>query len=51
MEHYDNRIGINFMITSVKLYVPVVTLSINDNIRFLENLKQGIKRTTPWKSC
>ena len=51
MEHYDNRIGINFMITSLKRYVPVVTLSINDNIKILENLKQGIKRTTSWESC
>ena len=32
-------------ITSTKLYVPVVTLSINDNIKFLENIKQGFKRT------
>ena len=33
------------MITSTKLYVPVVTLSINNNIKFLENIKQGSKRT------
>ena len=31
-----------FQITSSKLYGPVVTLSINDNIKFLEYLKQGI---------
>ena len=36
------------MITSTKLHVPVVTLSINDNIKFLENIKQGIKRTIFW---
>ena len=36
------------MITSTKLYVPVVTSSINDNIKFLENLKQGFKRTISW---
>ena len=36
------------MITSSKLYVPVVTLSINDNIKFLENVKQGFKRTISW---
>ena len=35
-------------ITSTKLYVPVVTLSINDNIKFLENIKQGFKRTISW---
>ena len=27
------------MITSTKLYVPAVTLSINYNIKFLENIK------------
>ena len=36
------------MIPSTKLYVPVVTLSINDNIKFLENIKQGFKRTIYW---
>ena len=36
------------MITSTKLYAPVVTLSINDNIKFLENMKQGFKRTFSW---
>ena len=36
------------MITSTKLYVLVVTLSINDNIKILENLKQGFKRTISW---
>ena len=34
-----------FQINNVKRYVPVVTLSINDNIKFLENVKQGFKRT------
>ena len=27
-----------------KLYIPVVTLPINDNIKFLENIKQRFKR-------
>ena len=31
------------MITSTKFYVPVVTLSINDNIKVSENIKQGFK--------
>ena len=26
-------------------YPPVVTLSINDTIKFLKNIKQGFKRT------
>ena len=31
-------------INNAKLYVPVATLPINDNIKFLENIKQGFKR-------
>ena len=38
------------MITSTELYVPVVTFSINDNIKFLENIKQGFKRTIFWNN-
>ena len=37
-----------FPINNAKLYVPVVTLSINDNIKFLENLKQGFERAISW---
>ena len=40
--------GATFQINNAKLYVPVVTLSINDNIKFLENTKQGFKRTISW---
>ena len=36
------------MITSTKRYVPVVTLFINDNIKFLENIKQRFKRAISW---
>ena len=32
------------MIFSDNFFVPIVTLSINDDIKFLENLKQGYKR-------
>ena len=32
------------MIGSFKLHLTVVTLSINNNIKCLENLKQGFKR-------
>ena len=35
-------------INNAKLYVPVVTLFINVNIKFLENIKQGFKRTISW---
>ena len=37
-----------FQINNVKLYVPVVTLPINDNVKFLENMKQGFERTISW---
>ena len=37
-----------FQINNAKIYVPVVTLSINHNIKFLENTKQGFKRTISW---
>ena len=37
-----------FQINNAKLYVPVVTLSKNDNIKLLENIKQGFKRTISW---
>ena len=30
-------------INDTKLYIPVVTLLINGNIKFLENVKQGFK--------
>ena len=39
--------GATFQINNVKLYVQVVTFSIN-NIIFLENIKQGFKRTISW---
>ena len=36
------------MITSTSLYIPVVTLSVNDNAKFSENIKQGFKRKISW---
>ena len=35
-------------INNAKIYVPVVTLSINNNIKVLENIKQGFKRAISW---
>ena len=46
IEYHKNITKVNFMITSTKL--PVVTLSINGNIKFLENIKLGFKRTSYW---
>ena len=37
-----------FTITDTKLYVPVVTLSIQNNAKLLEQLKSGFKRTINW---
>ena len=48
IEHHNNITRVNLMITNTKRYVPVVTLSINDNIKFLEDLKQRFKRIISW---
>ena len=40
--------GATFTINNTKLYVPIVILSINDSIKFLEYVKQGFKRKTSW---
>ena len=37
-----------FGITETKLYVPVVTLSTQDNAKLLQQLKSGFKRTINW---
>ena len=38
-----------FSITDTKLFVPVVTLSTQDNAKVLEQLKSSFKRTINWK--
>ena len=40
--------GLEFKITDTKLYVPVVTLSKENDIKLLEQLKTGFKRTVKW---
>ena len=40
--------GLEFKITDTKLYVPVVTLSKENDIKLLEQLKTGFKRTIKW---
>ena len=40
--------GATFQINNTKLYVPVVNLPINDNIKFLENIRQRLKRKISW---
>ena len=44
----DNPENATFEITDVKLFVPVVTLSKENDIQLLEELKTGFKRTIKW---
>ena len=37
-----------FQITDTKLYVPVVTLSTQNNAKLIQQLKSGFKRTINW---
>ena len=37
-----------FAVTETKLYVPVVTLSIQDNVKLLPQLKSGFKKAINW---
>ena len=37
-----------FEITDTKLYVPIVTLSTQENTKFLQQLKSGFKRVINW---
>ena len=37
-----------FAITDTKLYIPVVTLSTQENTKFLQQLKSGFKRVINW---
>ena len=37
-----------FAITDTKLYVPLVTLSTQENTKFLQQLKSGFKRVINW---
>ena len=46
-EGIDALTNATFKITDTKLYVPVVTLS-TENDNFLEQLKSGFKRTIKW---
>ena len=44
----DNPENAIFQITGTKLYVPVVILSKKNDIKLLEQLKSGFKRTIKW---
>ena len=40
-----------FAVTDTKLYVPVVTLSTQDNAKLLQQLKSGFKKVINWNKC
>ena len=40
--------GLEFEITNTELYVPVVTLSKENEIKLLQQLKSGFRRTIKW---
>ena len=40
--------GLEFQITDTKLYVPIVSLSTENDKKVLEQLKSGFKRTVKW---
>ena len=44
----DANQAATFAITNTKLYVPVVTLSTQENSKFLQQLKSGFKRVINW---
>ena len=48
IDHHNDIKYANFKISITKLYIHVITLSINNNINFLENLWRGFKRTISW---
>ena len=43
-----NNVSTTFSITDTRIYLPVVTLSTQDNAKPLEELKSGFKRTINW---
>ena len=47
-EKNDSKKARTFAMTSAKLYVPVVTLSIQNNAKLLQQLKSGFKRKINW---
>ena len=47
-ERIDAPTNATFQIKDTKLYVPVVTLSTEDDNNFLKQLKSGFKRTIKW---
>ena len=44
----NNPEDATFQLTGIKLYVPVVSLSKENNKKLLEKLKSGFKKTIKW---
>ena len=44
LEDDENLANTTLQINSTKIYIPLLTLSVNVNIRFLQNLKQELKK-------
>ena len=44
-----NQADTKLILTDTKLYVPVVTLSTQENTKFFQQLKSGFKRVINWK--
>ena len=47
-ERIDAPTNATLKVTDTKLYVPAVTLSTEDDNKFLEQLKSGFKKTIKW---
>ena len=47
----NNPTNATFKIKDTKLYVPVVTLSAENDNKLLEQLKAGFKKTIKWNKC
>ena len=44
-------LGATFKVKDTKLYVPLVTLSKENDIKLFEQLKLGFKKTIKWNKC
>ena len=47
----NNPTNATFKITDTKLYVPLATLSTENDNKFLEQLNTGFMRTITWNKC
>ena len=47
----NNPTNVTFKITDTKLFIPVVTLSTENDNKLLEQIKLGLKITIKWNKC